>query len=178
MGNTKPDYLRECMSGFGTVPIDAFSKAFCLVCANRECARSAANGMKFDRRVHTWYETLFSQVPRADDNDARYDTLRAKRFMPITPAIEVNTPDPMPMPIIQEISPPIITPEAPDIIPKPSPMAPVVQEVEGPPTPPKTVEIPPNVTNTPFVQGTMIGSNKEVVIQPGGTFTFGSDEKR
>jgi hypothetical protein len=176
----KADFLRECMSEFKNAPIDTFNLAFCRVCANRDCVRSAANTMSFDKRVHSWQDTLFFKVPRANEEDHKFDYIRGKNFTPITPTdmpdtsgrpYEVKTFAEVPIPEIKSEKP---SPAAPITY----PVAPEIREAQEPPSQsqesPKTSEEPkqvPVVTNTPFSQGTILES-EDVVVEPGATITF------
>ena len=62
----KQDFLRECMEEVRNVPIDQFSQAFCVVCANSDCSRSRANSTLFNIRIMNWEKDLFTNIPRAD----------------------------------------------------------------------------------------------------------------
>jgi hypothetical protein len=187
----KDDYLKECMSEIGTVPIDKFNWAYCRICANRNCARSGLNNSHFDIRVKNWEEILFNNVPRAGENDPNYNTIRLKNFSPVKPgnktyeinsgqmieeSISAKTPEPEPEPEPEFKSEPELGNPIPIIEPK---------IVENPETPsPETSVIPsqsvpqPIMVNTPFVQGTVLENpdKKEEINQPGSTFTFNDDE--
>lgn len=65
----KVDFLSECMSEFKNAPIDAFNKEFCMMCSNRECARSWGNNSIFDSRVKDWRRILFEDVKRIENVD-------------------------------------------------------------------------------------------------------------
>lgn len=70
------DFLRECMEDVKNVPIDEFNKAFCLVCANRDCSRARANTSLFNIRTSNWEKDLFLQVPTLDaDNSLARDII-------------------------------------------------------------------------------------------------------
>lgn len=81
MYKVKSDFLKECMSDVGQGPIDIFQKAFCSVCANRDCSRSTSSNLSFDRRVSNWKDDLFNNVPRANESDPNFARIRAKRFI-------------------------------------------------------------------------------------------------
>lgn len=148
----RQDFLRDCMAPFGNVQLDAFNREFCLVCANRECARSSANNSSFDARVLSWKDRLFDNVPRAHDLDTSFDHIRAKRFLPIQgQAYEVRLDRP-PLPPARATAP-----------------EPAVARPQ-PPTGPQVL------ANTPFQQGQMIGDG-EKFLQPGGSFTFGGEDE-
>jgi hypothetical protein len=78
------------MSDFPGTPIDEFNKRYCVVCGNRECVRNKSNGMIFDRRAQNWYERLFIKVPRASEDDPRFDRIREKKFININEPIEIR----------------------------------------------------------------------------------------
>ncbi len=87
---TRPDFLRECMSDAPGVPINEFSQRWCLRCGNRNCVRSDSNQMLFDIRAKTWHQKLFSNVPRAQDDDQSFAHIRAKNFVPTREPLEVR----------------------------------------------------------------------------------------
>lgn len=151
----RQDFLRECMAPYGNVQLDAFNREFCLVCANRECARSSANNSAFDTRVLAWRDCLFEKVPRANDLDSSFDHIRAKRFLPVqTGTLEVRSGE--------------TSASSPRFDPPPRPPPRIEEAVQLP-----AVQPP----NTPFLQGQMIGGGGgETFLQPGGSFTFGGGD--
>ena len=191
------DFLKECMSDVGQGPIDIFQKAFCSVCANRDCSRSTSSSLSFDKRVSNWKDDLFDNVPRADESDPNFARIRAKRF------ISINN-DP---PGISNVVPVIIETQKNNISTQMEANMvndrlvvqmdttqvepdPVVQSVPVQPVPVQPVPVQPvpvpvqpqNQSNTTFVQGTTIpGFKKEekidVVIEPGASFTFGGSDE-
>ena len=111
----RDDFLRECMTDVGNVPLDEFNRVFCRLCARRECARSGLNNSVFDRRVEGWQDKLFTNPPRADPDDPKYANIRAKKFLPIaSPSVEVKS----------FTNVPVITPEherpPPEVPPEPA----------------------------------------------------------
>ena len=93
----KPDYLKECMSEVGNIPLDQFNQAYCLRCGNQECIRSKINN-SFESRVKTWEERLFKNPPRAKDDDPRFNNIRSKQFKPIGKhSMEVHTTQQIPV---------------------------------------------------------------------------------
>jgi hypothetical protein len=194
----KADYLRECMSDPALVsqpiPIDQFSRAFCVVCGYKPCVRSRANTMVFTERVATWQPRLFTNVPRADDNDPNYARIRAKNFQSVDEPLVVNTqtvaaPAPTQAPAPQPLEPPIhSTPDRPTESP--------VQQVQTPPAPVPLVAQPapvtqaasvsaphqePTLDNTPFAGGIVlpgkpVDKKEDKFVEPGSTFTFGDDD--
>lgn len=166
----KADFLKECMSDFGNVPIDDFNRAYCAVCHNRSCSRSNASTMLFDVRAKNWKRDLFDDVPTADPEDPRYDPIRMKEFksvgQPSTGSIPTFFTAPVPVPKAAE-SPPEPREE------------PIVQKRPDPI--PASAPTPPEAGNTSFQQGSMIGpaspQTNDQVISPGGTYTFGGDDE-
>jgi hypothetical protein len=173
----KADFLRECMSEFKNAPIDTFNQAFCRVCATRNCVRSAANTMTFDKRVENWKDTLFLKVPRANDEDHKFDYIRGKNFQPISISdMPENIGQPYEIKTFAEVPIPEIKPEnISPAIPVTLPFVPEIREVPKPPQiqleAPKSKEIVPIISNTPFTQGEMVGS-EDTIIEPGATVTF------
>lgn len=163
------------MEGFGNVPIDTFNKRFCVVCAQRECVRSGSNNSSFDVRARTWKTTLFDAVPRADDSDPGFEHIRAKRFLPVSGHVQT----------VQ------FHPTGPgDVIHIPEV---VTRQDRGPstglvtPAPRTRAAAPPEAENTEFEQGSMLdgstpepgakaSTGSEVILESGGSFTFGDDE--
>lgn len=81
----KPDFLQECMSSFGNVPMDEFNKVWCVNCQNSKCVRNGAQNMLFNKRIENWRDKLFINPNRADERDDRYDNLRNTKFLPTNP---------------------------------------------------------------------------------------------
>ena len=191
----KNDFLQECMSSGENIPLDQFQLAWCRVCANRQCARSSLNNSSFDQRVATWKDRLFDNVKRANDEDPNFNTIRSKRFLPIQPqfAQPGNTPSFVTSQIVPEhfdvdsvvkthmesIKPSTDT-EKPEVVseePKPT----MVESVSEPEQKFEQVSVPTVPENTPFQQGSMLpngpeGTSPDVFINPGGSYTFGSDK--
>jgi hypothetical protein len=76
---TKLDYLGECNDQ--GVPLEDFRLAFCVRCFQKDCTRSQFGTSKFEARVNTWEERLFSSPPQLPKNDPRYPAITAKRFL-------------------------------------------------------------------------------------------------
>lgn len=181
---TKPDFLQECINDpalvTGPVQIDEFSKAYCLVCANRDCARAGTNNMQFDYRSIHWKEMLFDNVPRADDNDSRYDNIRGKKFLPIQPRIEVpGTPNfvsPNMVSVDPSISRSMAKPDDPEVvIATPVIATPESIQIQSKPQSKPTTEL----KNTPFQQGTILPggpkaepAKEETPLANGSVYTF------
>lgn len=167
------DLLRECNDK--DVPLEDFSRQFCVRCLQPECSRSLVGKSKFEQRVSGWEDKLFKQPPRMDLSDPRYEIIRGKRFQEVQtgPVLEIGRgPWQDPRDLAEpKAAAPALKPAA--SVAPPSPSAEPVQDVEeeGPatdPTPPeaKAEETPatpsatPPARNTPFRQGQMIaGAN-------------------
>lgn len=192
MSNARDDYLKECMSEVPQAPLDEFQKAYCLVCANRECSRSRMNNSVFDKRVANWKENLFIHPPQAAADDPRFDNFRSKQFLPLVKdgSREVRSVDvpviqpPKFMPGAAEAPPPEPKETAPtppdspppDLVPQPQP-PPDLPAAEQEPTPEaQPAQQGPAFGNTSFQQGTVLPGG------PGGqempadkTFVLGDD---
>jgi hypothetical protein len=159
------DFLRECMSDIASqikqsIPIDEFTKSYCIRCLNQDCARSKANGLRFVKRAVNWKEDLFINVPRADEHDSVFDNIRSRQFISANETPGEN---------------PGENPVAPPVKPEPEP-EPEPEPIVAPPSSLAT----PDLGNTPFVQGTMVSDKplkKEVVLEPGQAYTFGSNDQ-
>lgn len=167
----RDDYLKECMSDVGNVPLDVFNQMFCRVCANRGCARSGLNNSAFDIRVKNWEKTLFIDVPRASESDTRYDPIRAKKFIPLqSRAYEIRSVEEVPSVSMSTSNPNIPEPpiKSPDtIVSSENPAVPKI--IPGVPSPPRIQEM----ENTPFNQGIVLPGGSDPIQAPGSTFTFG-----
>lgn len=192
----KADFLKECMSDFPNVPLDAFQKSYCVMCANRECQRSGLNNSMFDTRVRNWREILFTAVPRASEDDPKYDNIRARKFLPLTenPPIEVQerprvelrsraeiamgiNPDLPRRPTEDDdvISTPTQDPELTEVMEDSEPVPP-----PGGGLPPRPIAKPVPVENTPFSQGAMLPGGPPPagkVEAPGSSFVFDDEEE-
>ena len=184
--NTKADFLRECMESVGNGPIDTFHKAFCVMCANRDCSRSPANNSSFDLRMRNWKNDLFDNVPRAEESDPRFARIRAKNFISVNPGVSISTQEPSEPPTQPDhIIPGVYSTEV-EIVPEaPLPSEIVLEQV--PPEPPQRQDrrqpVNSELGNTPFSQGiTLPGyepptKQADVIIESGGTFTFGGKDE-
>lgn len=83
------DLYGEC--NMEEAPVDVFTAECCMYCFNPECTRSSFGKSKFDIRVSTWYERLFSSTPRMTPDDPRYEGISAQKFLVINPALTVNS---------------------------------------------------------------------------------------
>jgi len=191
---TKSDFLKECMSDVSSalgkiVPIDEFNQEFCVLCINKECARSRSNNLLFEQRAINWKNSLFKKIPRANETDPKYASIRSKNFTPITPPESDTIVKPQ-VDVVEN------TFDKSDIIQRKmkiefkseSEPEPAELELDEPqpvtppaPAPEPEPQIQPNVENTPFAQGTTLpGRKKEIVLEPGQSgqsYTFGSDDE-
>lgn len=189
MAQIRPDFLKECMSDVGNAPLDEFNQYFCVRCQNVECARAGANNSAFNKRVSNWQSLMFDRVPRASESDPRFESIRAKRFLPVTRG--------RPHEVLQADRPPVIDRakmgRPPARPPEPAQEQPswAVDAQEEPPAvpaeaaPPEPRRAPPEprraplaaqpaeeAQNTPFAQGTVIGGGEPAVEKPGSVFVF------
>jgi hypothetical protein len=198
------DFLRECMSDpalvQGQVPIDEFNKAYCVRCVQKECARAGLNGSLLARRAATWHTNLFEKPPRAAEDDPRYQSIRAKKFLQTSSEVvelrnngvnyEVQTremPEALrknpPEPPAFDPPPPAPVWAAEPVPPAPEPVQAIPEPVLDAPSVPPAVSAPPvrpvdaPPQNTPFEQGTVLpGGSSEKTVEVGGSYVFGSDE--
>lgn len=143
---SKNDLLPEC--NVVQAPLDVFKEQCCDHCINPECSRSGFGQSKFDVRVGNWHERLFSEVPRMDQGDPRFEGISGQKFLTIgggplvvgqadwadVPTLE-KRPEPAPVTAAPEPEPPAPAPapEKPALAPEkpaakppePAPSAPV-----------------------------------------------------
>jgi hypothetical protein len=135
-------------------PVEAFAEECCKHCINPECTRSAFGKTKFDQRVSTWVERFFTQVPRMDQGDPRFEKISAQRFLAINQALTVNSAWVDPRDLSENLPVP-----APSIIVAPPPPAPIVEPeplLIMPPTAPANKNPTLTLPNTPVKQGQML----------------------
>jgi len=72
------DYMREC-NNLGVSEED-FQRIWCIRCVQQECHRSHQGKSRFEARVSTWEERLFTDVPRMPPTDPRYPDLANREF--------------------------------------------------------------------------------------------------
>lgn len=184
----KSDFLRECLSDVGQMPLDVFSKRFCLVCSNSECIRSRAHQSPFTYRAENWKKDLFDSVPRAQEDDPNYSNIRSKKFLPL------YDPNP-PSIILNPVQDPQSNPaglqwqEEQSETDSDIQASSIIQNVlETQPEPQKILVNTPRVVlpvqNTPFTQGLIIpgGPSKSAkqndnVTEPGQSYSFGGDDE-
>lgn len=156
------DLLRECNDR--QAPLDEFQQGFCSRCINPECSRSLYGQSRFDLRVNTWEDRLFTNVPLMDSTDPRYAEFAGKKFLTIdtgrTPEIRSAWVDPrdigesnneaMPAPV--QLAPP--PPRAVE-----APAAEAAPAVEPGPLPRAPGRVPAHLllSNTAAPQGIMVG---------------------
>jgi len=155
------DYLRECNDQ--QVPVEDFRLAFCVRCVQPECTRSAHGTTKFDQRVATWEERLFSKVPRMDPTDPRIREIQAKQFKMFNPPVQaIGTPsawlDPRdlaePDPVPQDSEPPpAVEEEEPIPETEPAPV-PIPEEPLKVPESPEPAPQPVAASTKPMVKAT------------------------
>jgi hypothetical protein len=168
------DLYAECNAD--GAPVEEFTRGACAHCINPECTRSTYGKSHFDQRVNTWYERLFSDVPRMDPSDPLFQAIAAQNFVAINPPIEVRgdwvdprnltQPEPAPAPEPEPSSEPEPEPEVVEPPPEPEPEPPAPEPAPEPaPTPAAAPRNPvsPNLafTNTPNQPGQMIPNRNQ-----------------
>lgn len=192
----KQDYIAECLSDITkainrSVPIDAFCSEYCKYCQNPTCSRSGMNNGLFQLRAKNWYNDLFANPRIAGLNDRQYDSLREKwvpKYAVISqdseevPEIATKVDNP-----INEIVLPAIQDETSEIgtlthvnqeeefelphKPEELPVTPVV--VTQPAIEKKPMRAPQIMVN-PFESPQIENNGEDIVIDSGGSFTFGN----
>jgi len=177
------DYLKECMSDVSgklgkVVPINEFNQAFCVLCVNKECSRSQSNNLSIVRRSLNWHKNLFTNIPRANENDPQYDGIRSKKFISInspTNTSTLNTPKKPSQNLIEQKLNIEFKSETKPQETKPQETKP--QETKPQETKPQPQIRPLDLGNTPFTQGVVLPKKKEVFLKPGQSYTFESNDK-
>jgi hypothetical protein len=95
VSNNRRDFLRDCHSQVSKqvkelLPFDAFGAAYCSRCLQPECTRSTHGSTLFDKRVTTWQDRLFLNVPRMDQGDPRFESIAHKEFVPAQETLVVR----------------------------------------------------------------------------------------
>jgi hypothetical protein len=172
------DFLKECLQdlnlqGKANVPIDVLQKDYCIVCLNRDCSRSGVSQGSFVQRTQSWEKTLFISPTRAPDNDPYVQkTLSAWGSSESAQASRVFVPpnfvsvEPAQ---VSRVSDPVVDPATATLDNVPNVATPMNKETPDPPKP-----VSPKPKN-PFAPG-YVGpkpEESEVVIESGGSFTFG-----
>src|SRR4051812_12875985 len=141
----KVDHLRLCNEH--NIPFRDFEAQFCQRCLQPECTRSQHGKSRFDTRVMTWEDRLFTHVSRMDPSDERFKNITAQKFLlvdPGTPKAPSAWVDPKDLEPTRTISIPAPEPtHAPVVVAPVSSPAPVV------PPPPTTTQLPMNTPNRP-----------------------------
>jgi hypothetical protein len=153
------DLLRECNDR--QAPLDEFQQGFCGRCINPECSRSLYGQSRFDVRVNTWEDRLFTNTPRMDSTDPRYNEFAGKKFLTLdtgrTPEIRGAWVDPRDVPADASVpaAVSVVVPPEPRII-----EVPAVEEPMPPTTPARNpARVPTHLllSNTPAPRGVMVG---------------------
>jgi hypothetical protein len=179
--NNSADFLRECMQDpalvpSGPVPINDFTKVYCLRCSTKQCSRSAGSNFVFTNRVKNWKRDLFDAPPRAVETDAVFDAIRAKRFVQVSTQLERQ-----PEAIQKTSSSPIEVIE--ETLETLEPITPPPKNLELKPETPQVEQPSPRIlVNTKFNQGSMVGNptpqpTAETIIESGGVFSFDDEDK-
>lgn len=75
----KSDLLAECNNL--KAPLQDFAEAFCSRCLQGDCTRSQSGKSRFEQRVSTWEERLFTNVVRMNQKDERFSRISAQNFV-------------------------------------------------------------------------------------------------
>ena len=84
------DFFNEC-NNMG-VPEEDFRRIWCIRCVQPECHRSHKGKSRFEARVSTWEERLFTGVPRMPETDPRYHVLASQKFEESQRPVQVQVP--------------------------------------------------------------------------------------
>lgn len=163
---TRRDWVKDCLSEVASkgtqISPQELKTSFCDFCAQPECTRSLFGKSKFEQRVSTWKERLFTQVPRMKEGDPRFEAIASKGFILIPPEallpkssgnwLDPRDVEPVSVSVPEKIEDltPAPAQEEPQAQPDPEPAAP----------PPMSREVV--LINTPVQRGLML---------PGGTQT-------
>lgn len=88
MGDCLSDLTKKAGSPLTPQELKA---SFCDFCTQPECTRSLYGTSRFERRVSTWQERLFTQVPKMDARDPRFSDIASKGFVLIAPETLVKS---------------------------------------------------------------------------------------
>lgn len=170
------DLYGEC--NVNQAPMDVFSSECCARCVNPDCTRSTFGTSRFEKRVNSWHERLFTEVPRMSRDDERYGKIAAQQFQFINPALTVcsgwseEVPVTEPAPVVVPVAPVAETP------PIAAPMEPALVSEEKPAVPPSSSRQRP--TNTPLVHGQMVqppgvrtNPSSPAIVPPGARIKLG-----
>jgi len=79
--SNRRDLMAECNPK--AAPLEVFTEVCCRECHNPECVRSLFGKSRFEGRVNTWLERLFTEVPRMPMQDPRFALFSAQKFLTI-----------------------------------------------------------------------------------------------
>lgn len=185
------DYLKECLSDTGNIPLNDFNMLYCRVCARRTCTRSGLNNSTFDTRARDWKKNLFEEPQIAEVGDPRFSNIQSKVFAPGGSAYEIRSNNEIPnldaealaqheapknfisLPVQNQSAPSIQYKDEPppEIIETPAP----IQEVPAIQTKPS---LPQQLMNTDFQQGTILpGGPVPQQATQGNVYVFGEDDE-
>lgn len=189
----KNDYLRECLAEVTakaktSIPIDQFNLEFCKYCQNIECQRAGANNRLFENRARNWFNILFQDVHRLPEDDSTAKKIISKW----TPKpVEVSSQSDAPVEVEEKTDPNFANPFLDENVTHTAENAELSDSPEeqyANESPPKVVVQQPIINrpeqltpstvnptiNTPFNKPKYVATpENEVVIESGGTFTFG-----
>jgi len=77
------DCVKDCLTP--GVTLEHLQETHCFRCYQPECTRSLHRKTKFDDRVLHWEERLFTDVPRMDPSDPRFQVIQGQQFKMFTP---------------------------------------------------------------------------------------------
>jgi hypothetical protein len=117
----RKDFMKEC-NNLGS-PLEDFKLFFCDRCFQPECTRSNYGKSRFDQRVTTWKERLFTKVPRMEPGDPRFLDITHQQFRPVLDSWEVGSEVPNEEPIPPQPAAFLVEP----------PSEAILQEVDGSP---------------------------------------------
>lgn len=147
---------------------------------NNNCTRSAAEKTSFVKRVNTWEDRLFLNVPRVADDDPRYSGIRIKNFMKLDSVSISDWSKPTPTPT-QEIVEKAIAEHVNNetevkIESQTSEESPIkLEPVQTSPIQ-ESIPVQKPSENTQFQQGTILNpASESKILEPGATYTFGDD---
>lgn len=161
------DFLGKDCTLLEGATLEDFKLQFCDRCLNGECVRSIAGTSQFEKRVITWQERLFTDVPRMDSKDERFDGIHAKQFVEVHTGsipevgqsawVDPRNLDEPPERTHKEEAPPA-EPAIVEPMPIPSPPALV--------SPPPPALVSPQAVNTPHRPRQMMKGTPKPVVDP------------
>jgi hypothetical protein len=157
MAEGKSDLLAECNNL--KVPFQDFFDAFCSRCLQKDCSRSQSGKSRFETRVATWEERLFTSVSRMDPSDERFSKINTQHFVNIDVGRSGEAPswlDPREVETTKEFSIP-----APQSLAESAP-SPIVESPLK--SPESVVTSASGLVNTPNRPGQIIGGKPTVLV--------------